>query len=77
MTKRGSRWTLALALLCLVGLAPLGYAQPGGALAAAVDLHERGKDTEALAKLKEVVNGDPSSEAAWALINSPSFLFNR
>jgi len=70
MTKRGSRWTLALALLCLVGLAPLGYAQPDGALATAVDLHERGKDVEALAKLKEVVNGDPSSETAWAMINS-------
>ncbi|NRA95991.1 MAG: response regulator [Planctomycetes bacterium] len=70
MTKRGSRWTLALALLCLVGLAPLGYAQPSGALATAVDLHERGKDVEALAKLKEVVNSDPSSETAWALINS-------
>lgn len=70
MTKRGSRWTLALALLCLVGLAPVGYAQPTGALAEAVDLHERGKNAEALAKLKEIVDGDPSSETAWELINS-------
>ncbi len=70
MTKRGSRWILALTLLCVFAATPAVLAQPGGLLGEAVDLHERGKDTEALAKLKELLAGDPSSEAAWGLLNS-------
>lgn len=69
MTKRGSIRTLALALLFIVGLAPATYAQPE-LLKQAVDLHDRGKDDEALAKLKELLASDPSSDAAFEMLES-------
>lgn len=72
MMKRGSLWTIAPVLLlsCAVRLVAQ---DPAATLKEAIDLYERGRDEEALGKLKAVIAADPSSEVAWSLRNSVDF----
>lgn len=71
MMKRGLVWIVAPVLALL--LVPLRWApaqDPEGLLKEAIDFYERGRDAEALDKLKAVIAADPSSEMAFKLRTS-------
>ncbi|MBN2489533.1 MAG: HEAT repeat domain-containing protein [Planctomycetes bacterium] len=79
MAKRG--WlVVVLALLLMPALSTIAPSTAGGTLAAqgvdqetetlfleAIDLYKRGRDAEALEKVKQVLATDPSNEAAFLL----------
>jgi HEAT repeat protein len=66
MSMRGTARLVAASVLFFVSSA--APAQDAEALfREAIDLYERGRDTEALAKMREVLAADPGAELAWRL----------
>ncbi len=66
MLKRGAARYAAALFVCLISAS--GVAQDAESVfKEAMDLYQRGRDSEALVKIKEFLATDPSSETAWKL----------
>lgn len=71
MFRRASTWTVVATLLCLLLAAGAAPAQdPQTLVNEAYNLYQRGREDEALSKLKAVLAQDPSSEQAYELLET-------
>jgi len=68
MTRWASRWIPLAALLVVVSSSPVCAQDPQTLVQEARDLYARGEDGQALAKLRQVLALDPSSDQAFDLL---------